>query len=662
MHLNLFTFEGHNLNLLKSYMKIVFKGLILILMLAINAHAQKAPIKFGDIPMDDLKMTVYEADTSAAAVILVDYGIAYQSKTDLIFERHVRIKILKTEGLKWADVGIPLINSGSIGEKVSKLKAATYTLENGRIIKSEMDKEGVFKERFNKFLFLQKFTLPNVKEGSIIEYSYEVNSDFINFPNWQFQYEIPVRWSEYWAKFPDFFVFEKYMQGYLAPTKYEIKNESRTGYQVNGHHWIFENVPAFKEEPFITTEDDYISKINFALSYINSPGQPTREIMGTWSKLNTNLLEDEDFGKVVSGSAFLKKKAEEITAGLTTSSDKIKAIYTYVQQSIEWDGTKDIYADQLKKVFEVKKGTAADINFALAALLDKAGITVDMVLISTRDHGFIRKQCPMSRQFNYVVCLVQFDDKIQLLDATNKYLSIGVLPDYCLNGEGLIISKTRHGWIKIEAKTKAKTSVSTDLKIDETGTLLGTITYSCDGYDGANVRSEYQQMGEKEYIKNFLEEKNLESTSSKFENLEDITQPFKHKLDDVTLQNQATSSGNLIYINPLGEEAIKENPFKLEERIYPVDFGKPIEKSYIGKISIPDGYAVDEVPQTKIFLLPNGGGKYTFSITVTNNVISVVSILQVNKTLFTQMEYPVLREFYNQVVAKQAEQIVLKKI
>lgn len=644
-------------------MKTVFGGLILILLLATNVYAQKAPIKYGEIPMDDLKMTVYEADTSAAAVILADYGAAFLSfnvsNVSLVFERHVRIKVLKKDGLKWADAGIPLYKTS---EKVLKLKATTYTLENGHVVKTEMEKEGIFKEKFNKRFDLQKFTLPNVKEGSVIEYSYTINSDFItDFPNWQFQYDIPVRWSEYWAKLPDFFVFEKYMQGYISPTRYEVKNEAQRGYQINGHHWVIQNVPAFKEEPFITTKNDYISKINFALSFINFPGQPSREIMGSWSKLNTDLLEYEDFGKVVSGSGFLKKKAEELTAGLTTSTDKIKAIYAYVQQSIEWDGTKEIFADQLKKVFEVKKGTSADINLALAALLDKVGITVDPVLISTRDHGFVRDQYPMSRQFNYVVCRVIDGDKIYLLDATNKYLSLGVLPDYCLNGQGLIISSTRHGWTKIEAKTKAKTSVSTDLKIDDTGTLLGTITYSCDGYDGAEVRNQYRQMGEKEYIKSFLEEKNLESDSSKFENLEDINQPVKHKLG-VILQNQATSSGNLIYINPLGEEALKENLFKLEERVYPVDFGKPLEKSYLGKITIPDGYIVDEVPQTKIFLIPNGGGKYTFSVTVNNNVINIVSILQVNKTLFTQVEYPILREFYNQVVAKQAEQIVLKKI
>lgn len=38
------------------------------------AIAQKPPIKFGDVAMDVLKMQVYDKDTSAAAVVLADYG------------------------------------------------------------------------------------------------------------------------------------------------------------------------------------------------------------------------------------------------------------------------------------------------------------------------------------------------------------------------------------------------------------------------------------------------------------------------------------------------------------------------------------------------------------------------------------------------------------
>ena len=73
--------------------------------------AQKSPVKFGDIPMEDMKMTTYKPDSSAQAVVLVDYGEAYiqitGSVATMTFERHVRIKILTREGSEWANAIIP---------------------------------------------------------------------------------------------------------------------------------------------------------------------------------------------------------------------------------------------------------------------------------------------------------------------------------------------------------------------------------------------------------------------------------------------------------------------------------------------------------------------------------------------------------------------------
>src|SRR5688500_9649163 len=91
-----------------------------------SAFAQKSPIKFGVIPIDDMNMTLYNEDSSAAAVVLSDYGESYiivnSLTASLTTERHKRIKILKSNGKQWADVGIPLYHSGAAEEKVLSLK------------------------------------------------------------------------------------------------------------------------------------------------------------------------------------------------------------------------------------------------------------------------------------------------------------------------------------------------------------------------------------------------------------------------------------------------------------------------------------------------------------------------------------------------------------
>lgn len=647
-------------------LKALIAGALVCVSVLTPVYAQKSPIKFGDIPLEDLKMKSYDKDSSASAVILVDYGEAYlqinMNTATLNFERHVRIKILSKEGLKWADAEINLYKSGSTGEKVSKLKAATYNFEGGRMVQSTMSKDAVFEEKFNNYRNIQKFSLPNVKEGSVIEYSYTVVSEFFTeFPNWQFQYEIPVRWSEYWAIIPEFFTYERYMQGYTPVDSYETQSKGGSDYQATAHHWISKNVPAFKEEPYMTNEADYVSKINFALAYTQFPNQPVKEIMGSWQKLNNGLLEDESFGKAITGSHFLKKQAEAMTAGMTDPLKKIDTIYNYVKQTLEWDGTKDMVAGNLKKIFEVKKGTVADINIALGSMLEKAGLNVEMVLLSTRDHGFIRQTYPMTKQFNYVICGVRLNDKFILLDATEKFLPIDALPERCLNGEGMVVSSTHHGWINIESKTKARTVTSAELVMDKEGELKGKLHFIRDGYDAQRMRENYKSKGHETYLKDFSSGKSWQIEKTEFQNIPLIKQSAK-EIHDVTISDHASVAGNQIYINPFVLPQVQTNPFKLEKREYPVDFGAKIEKMYMFKLTIPEGYVADEIPAPKILSLPNNAARYVYNSSKVGNTLNITSTLQINKSMFVQDEYGALREFYNLIVAKQNEQIVLKKL
>lgn len=642
------------------------KLIIFWLALSFSAAAQKSPIKFGDIPMEDMELTSYPLDESAPAVILADYGEASVRLSSvhvaLVFERHVRIKILKKEGLSWADAAIPLYHSGSAEERVIGLKAATYNLEGGEIVETKMAKDGIFKEKFNRNINLQKFTLPNVKEGSVIEYSYNVSSEFLaNYPNWQFQYPIPVRHSEYWAIIPEFFQMEKYMQGYLPATSYEVTSRSTSNYKEDLHHWTMKDAPAFKPEPYMTNERDYMSKINFALAYISFPGQPVREVMGTWDKLAKDLMESESFGRAISGSGFLKKKVEEVVASETDPQKKMEKIYNYVRRELEWTGENDFVADHLKDVFEKRKGTAGDINIALASMLEKAGFIVDMVLLSTRDHGFIRTQYPMSRQFNYVICAPVLEGRQVFLDATDRYIPMGVLPERCLNGQGLIVSNSTRGWINLETKTKERTVTAVELNLNESAELSGQMVVSRDGYDAARQRKEFYSQGEEAYVKSsFSDHPGWEVSHSSFDGANEIDKSFKEN-HELKISDHIMQAGDVMYINPFITEQIEENPFKLEKREFPVDYGCAKEKIYSVKLTIPDGYEIDELPESKMMALPGSAARYLYNATRAGNTINITSAFSVNRNIFTQEEYPNLREFYNLVVAKQAEQIVLKK-
>ena len=665
-------------------------ALAILFFIAFFSFAQKPPVKFGDIPIDQLSMTKYQADTSASAVILVDYGesiIEYDQSNGftLSFERLTRIKILTKDGLDWANFSIPLYHEGSSDEKVSGLKGTTYNLENGKVVETKLKNDAVFKEKQDANIDITKATMPNVKVGSVIEFTYKVRSDFIfNFQDWEFQSTIPTVWSEYRARIPEYFNYEKLMQGYITlvvnektqtPATITLVSKERTGerttqttfntdkidFQEYRFRWAAKDVPAFKAEPFITTSKDYISKINFELAFTQYPNQPIKRYMGSWEDINKQYAESPEFVGEVTGNGFLKRTVEEITAGITTPEDRINAITNYIKKNVAWDGTsRKFISKPLKKVLDDKKGSSAEINLLLASMLEKADIKVSPVLLSTRDHGFVRETTPISSQFNYVICLAVVGEKSFLLDATEKLLSTGMLPERCLNGSGFVISKEGYQWVKLQTTTKSRTVVNADLTLSGSGELKGKLQIDRGGYDALASRKRYHSKEESEYVKDFFGSRAWEISKTEIGNAKDINQPLKETYDLVVTEH-VVSTPEALYFNPVLLNRIEDNPFKLEAREYPVDYSSPFERIYMSRISIPEGYVVDELPQAKVLALPANAGRFTFSVTQVGNLLNVISNFQINKSIFSQTEYPNLREFYNQVVAKQTEQIVLKK-
>ncbi len=658
--------------------------------IAISSIAQKPPIKFGDIPVEQLSMTTYDADTSASAVILADYGesiIEYDQSNGfmLSFERLTRIKILTKDGLDWANFNIPLYHQGSDAEKLTGIKGTTYNLENGKVMETKLKNDAIFKEKYDGNIDITKVTMPNVKVGSIIELTYKVRSDFIfNFQDWEFQSEIPTVWSEYRARIPEYFHYDKYMQGYISlvvneetksPATITLVNKERTGerttqttfsrdqinYQESRFQWAAKNVPAFKAEPFITTSKDYISKINFELAFTQFPQQPMKRYMGSWDDINKQYAENAEFLGEVTGNSFLKRAVEEVIAGSITPEDKINAISNYVKQNVEWDGTsRKFISKPSKKTLDDKKGNSAEINLLLASMLEKAGIKVSPVLLSTRDHGFVREETPISSQFNYVICLAIVGDKSILLDATERLLPTGTLPERCLNGSGFVVSKEAYQWVKLQPSIKSRTTLNADLALSSSGELKGKLQIDRGGYDALASRKRYESKKESEYIKDFIGSRAWDVSKSEIGNAKEINQPLKETYE-LVMSEHVVSTPDALYFNPLLLHRIENNPFKLESREYPVDYSSPFERIYMSRISIPEGYVVEEIPQAKVLALPANAARFTYSITQAGNLLNIVSNFQINKSIFSQAEYPNLREFYNQVVAKQTEQIVLKK-
>lgn len=146
-------------------------------------------------------------------------------------------------------------------------------------------------------------------------------------------------------------------------------------------------------------------------------------------------------------------------------------------------------------------------------------------------------------------------------------------------------------------------------------------------------------------------------TKFSFENVDDLSKPMIVSLE---VEIDAYGGLNNFLLNPFFIDRWDANPFRSPERLYPVDFGAPLEEIIIFNLEYPDTYAIDELPGDVGLALPNAGGRYLFKIQNTGNRLTMNSSLLINKTIFTSEEYHYLKELFSRVVSTQQTELVFK--
>ncbi len=660
-----------------------------LLFAALTVLAQKPPMKFGKVDNADLEMTIYAKDSSASAVILGDYGesmIDYTQQFEVVFVRHLRVKILTKDGLDWADHFISYYSpeNGKNQERVNAVKGITYNLSGGKVVQTKLAKDAIFDSQENKYRREVKISMPQVKVGSIVDISYRIVSPFLfNYRDWQFQYSIPSRWSEYRPRFIEYYVYKQYMQGYLPLTTNETTMGSQMftirtqatdatfqGERQSGRtdtytaeskqmRMVMKDVPAFKKEPYLSTADNYVSKIVFELAGKDFPGSSYQDLMGSWAKVNESFVKSEDFYKRMTGSPFLNKVVEETLNGQeSTEVEKANSIFWKVKNKLSWNGYIGTTTSQpLRAVYNEGEGSAAEVNLTLASMLFKAGIKVEPVLISTRKNGIVRTSFPVVDQFNYVICKAFLDGKIYLLDATDPYLPMGALPERCLNGKGLVIAESGPDWIPLRSNAKHNTRISITASLSNDGVLSGNIEKRLSGYAARRERAAFYQ-DSVEYQDNLSKHDEWEIIDVSLNNFDDYSKPIGIKQQ---FEYEMEESGNVTYVNPVLIPMWKSNPFKIKKRNYPVDFASLISKMIYITIELPPGMIIESVPESKAIGLPNNAGKFVYNATQQGSKLVIMNKLDLTETIFNQDEYQFLKEFFEQFIQMQEQLVVLKK-
>ena len=656
----------------------VYKREVLLtisLLFGLAVVAQKE-VKFGSLTREEKSFTTYPKDTTAHAVFLFEKGENYfevrRDRIWLITQYHAKKKILDRQGFNEAEIEIPYYHSKNGKESVSKIKAVTH---NGEV-RTFVKKENIFDVDVSERWSEKRFTFSNVKEGSILEYSYEIQSPFFyNLTGWEFQDGIPKLYTEYNAKIPGNYVYNRTLLGKISLDVNEATIKKNC-FHVPGSSksadcevlkYVMYDVPAFEEdEEFMLSPSNYRSTLEFELSELMRLNGIKEKYTKTWKDVDKEFRTDKDIGGQLRKKNYFEKNVPVDL--LTTGNDdltKAKNIFEFVKEHFTWNGKFGIFRNnRVKEAFDQKKGNVAEINIALINLLNAAGIKTELMLLSTRQHGLPKRNHPVMVDFNYVVAKTHIGGKDYLLDATEKEMPFGMVPYRCLNYYGRVMNLDGDSyWYDIDSESENSRSIRVSLDLGNE-TAMGTFDETSKGYEAVFKRDKISDMSEDEYlteIENGLDDDfviNTYGINQELSNEKKIVEHFEFELENV--QREQT-----MYFNPFLIRFFETNPFKVEKRSYPVDFGFLRHYRYMASIKIPEDYKVKELPKAIRLGLPGKSGMLRFECNELKGqgVVTVFFDLKLNATQYTSDGYVYVKKLFEEVVTAQNQSyLVLEKI
>ena len=625
-------------------------------------------LKWGQIPPEDLAMTAYAADPDAAAVVLDETGSMRVEPggqvVQTMLDIHRRVKVLQPAGLSFGDIEVGYHKAG--GDAVRGLRAMVTNPDG---TSSELKKKDFFKEERENGAEVLKAALPNVQVGSVIELSYTyVTEAFTLLPKWRFQEEIPVRRSLLRYRMPTGLDYIYLWRGteHMAPTNVSNTDFAAASgaklYKRNGY-FLMENLPALSEEPYISTMDDYYAQVSFQLNSYLKSGIST-PFLTTWEKVAERLLNEEGLGlQYIDKYRYntLAKDARPSIAAADTPSEKVAAAYRFVADNVLDNGESGYFVESsLDNLYKDRRASPSGMNLMLIALLRDHDIEADPVLVSTRSHGKPYPYYPMLAQFNGLIVRAVVDGKPIFLDVgerTNR--PPGLVRRNVLNGQGWLLQRTPE-WIELPARVEKETVV-VNCALAADGTVEGDLFARFNGF----VAQRHHRQYEAEKARSTWTERMVghfdEVEIPTFECTDKTKQQnrFETKLTFTAAPQGAGS--DFMYLSPVLYGTYAENPFELEKRYFAVDMATPFLDKYVYSLAVPEGYLVEDLPESVKFNLPNDGGYFTYLIAQKGDTIKLTCIVSMKQTLWSPDEYATIRNFFNLIAEKQGEQIVLKK-
>lgn len=634
------------------------RQLYLFLLSLTSFYSGAQNFKIDKITKKDFEEQFYELDPTASAVVEHNLGKTYfivvGNHFQLVTETKTRIKIFKKDAYDYATISIPLYRDRSTRELLSVSNAYTYNLVDGKVERTRLDSSAEFVEKVQGNYYLASFTMPNVKEGSIIEYTTKVTSPYItDIPEWYFQLDIPVKISEFELKIPEKYRFYKY-----------IKGTEKVNQRILGDKYVYtaKNIPALKEESYVNNIDNYRTSIIHTFSAYREENGNFKTFGGTWTEVVSAINNYDGFGGRLKKTDFVKLEALKIVANLNSDVDKANAIVRFLQNEFTWNQALGIEASKdLKDVMQSKSGSSPEINLLGISMMRSVGLNAHPILLATRNKG-IAYMPSVSAFNNVIIGLESNTGNVVLFDASDKFSKNDILPIHNLNWIGRLVRPDGTSKdVLLEPKVKSRRSINAVLSLNPaTGSIQGKLYVSRNNYEAYLYRNFNKQLSSEKIADAYEERYGVEIDSFHLSNFDDLEE---NVIENMTIKRPHSFDiiGDKIYLTPAFIFKRNENPFKLDQRMYPLDFIYPSEEAYTLVYNIPVGYEVENVPDRKKISTGTNSVSAQWIISHDEQQIRVRWSLSQNNAIVDAGEYSDVKTVYEELVKFMDQKIVLKR-
>ena len=631
--------------------------------------------KFGKPTDEEMSMTVYAPDPDADAVKLYsNTDVQFDFITDdfwVVYRVKERVKVLKPEGASAADVTIVFYDpqGSSNGDRISGVKGSAYNLEDGKVVRSKLTGDLKSKERVDKYYSQVKFSIPNVKVGTVIEYEFQRQSPYIyTISDWDAQCAMPVFFTEYTITIPEWFNFNTAMHGRATITG-SRKDDTFKAVLPGGlltcaatvNHFEGKELPAVKDDDYIWCVDDFMTKVEHDLRSISITGGYYKNFQSTWEDVDKMMMGDEDFGKYFNMDNPLAKEQADLKLDGLTVKEKTEKLRDLLLAYYTWDQNYGLYSISPKKLQKEGTANSCTLNFALMSMLRDAGITACPVVLSRRSKGRLPYAHPSVSALNTMVLAVAdaADSTVFYVDAAAKGYPVGTLTANELVDRGRMLNKGgQSSWVDLRNCCDGKVITLAKATITPEGMLQGNYNAVYHGVAAGHYRDIYRDVTDSvAYVEHFATSNNVEIESFELKGIDSNSDEVRENLN---FSRSLNTDDEHIYLNPfLFIDAT--NPFKAETRDLPVEFMYNTMSRHTIQLTLPEGYVVEELPSSFTLVMPNEDMNARMRVRQSGNTLVINYNFSRKTLLYDTDNYSYLRDFWATSEQKLGEMIVLKK-